>query len=50
MAPEIYGNEEYDGRQADIWSVGATLVVCLAGEYPWEAPTRVPVPRQELFQ
>lgn len=50
MAPEIYANQEYDGRQADIWSVGTTLVVCLAGEYPWEAPTRVPVPRREIFQ
>ncbi|CAM9461673.1 unnamed protein product [Ascophyllum nodosum] len=42
MAPEIFRRQEYDGRKIDIWSVGVMLLVCLAGEYPWEAPTMVP--------
>ncbi|CAM9341589.1 unnamed protein product, partial [Hapterophycus canaliculatus] len=43
MAPEIWNIEEYDGRQIDIWSAGATLLVCLLGDYPWAAPTRIPL-------
>lgn len=42
MAPEIYQVQEYDGRKIDIWSAGVTLLVCLYGEYPWAAPTRIP--------
>ncbi|CAM9461743.1 unnamed protein product [Ascophyllum nodosum] len=41
-APEIFRREDYDGRKTDIWSIGVTLLVCLAGEYPWDAPTTVP--------
>ncbi|CAM9999539.1 unnamed protein product [Ectocarpus sp. 13 AM-2016] len=49
MAPEIWNNQEYDGRQIDIWSVGATLLVCLLGDYPWAAPTRVPMEAQGIY-
>lgn len=42
MAPEIYQVQQYDGRKIDIWSAGVTLLVCLYGEYPWAAPTRIP--------
>ena len=42
MAPEIYQVQEYDGRKIDLWSAGVTLLVCLYGEYPWAAPTRIP--------
>eukprot|EP00903_Cladosiphon_okamuranus_P011493 g10825.t1 len=44
MAPEIYQVQPYDGRKIDIWSTGVTLLVCLYGEYPWAAPTRIPSP------
>lgn len=50
MAPEIYQNSEYDGRQIDIWSVGITLMTCLLGDYTWFAPTRVPVPSQGIYR
>lgn len=50
MAPEIWNNQEYDGRQIDIWSVGATLLVCLLGDYPWAAPTRVPMEAQGIYR
>lgn len=50
MAPEIYRNEEYDGRQIDIWSVGVTLLTCLLGDYAWSAPTRIPVVSRGFYR
>lgn len=50
MAPEIWENGEYDGRQIDIWSAGATLLVCLLGDYAWAAPTRIPVESQGIYR
>lgn len=50
MAPEIYQNTEYDGRQIDIWSVGVTLLTCLLGDYAWAAPTRLPVQSREIYR
>ncbi|CAN0460897.1 unnamed protein product [Ascophyllum nodosum] len=43
MAPEIFRRQEYDGRKIDIWSIGVMLLVCLAGDYPWDAPTKLPM-------
>ena len=42
MAPEIFKGQEYDGRQADIWSLAVTLVLCFTGKYAWDAPTTLP--------
>ncbi len=50
MAPEIYRREHYDGRQIDIWSTGATLLVCLHGDYPWAAPTRIPLGAEGIYR
>lgn len=49
MAPEIYDRQAYDGRQADIWSVGVSLLVCVAGDYPWERPILVSAERRGHF-
>ncbi|CAM9410920.1 unnamed protein product [Pylaiella littoralis] len=49
MSPEIWENKEYDGRQADIWSAGVTLLVCLLGEYLWVAPTRTPLESRGIY-
>ncbi|CAN0136328.1 unnamed protein product [Laminaria digitata] len=43
MAPEVLKNQEYDGRQADIWSVAMTLLLGFTGEYAWPAPTSLPI-------
>ena len=48
MAPEIFKNLEYDGRQADIWSVAMTLLLCFTGLYAWEAPTPLPGSAREV--
>jgi len=34
---------EYDGRKADIWSLGATLWVALTGKFCYEAPRQTDV-------
>ena len=49
MAPEIFQRLAYDGRQADIWSVAVTLLLCLTGRYAWEAPTSFYHPRDTPY-
>ena len=48
MAPEIMKNHEYDGRQADIWSVAIVLLLCFTGDYAWPAPTSLPIDSREI--
>lgn len=35
MAPEVFGDSEYDEKAADIWSCGIVLYEMLAGKIPW---------------
>lgn len=39
MAPEIYNGEAFDGRKADIWSLGVMLYCMVTGSPCWEAPS-----------
>lgn len=38
-APEIITQPEYDGKMADMWSLGVILFVMLTGKVPWESVT-----------
>ncbi|XP_068732386.1 serine/threonine-protein kinase Chk1-like [Montipora capricornis] len=40
VAPEVLSDCEYRAEPADIWSCGIVLVAMLAGELPWDQPTR----------
>lgn len=34
-APEVLRNQPYDGRAADVWSLGVVLFACCTGCLPW---------------
>jgi serine/threonine protein kinase len=36
-APEIVGNEEYDGKKTDIWAMGVVLYAMCSGNMPWSS-------------
>lgn len=40
VAPEVLLKGEYRAEPADIWSCGIVLVAMLAGELPWDEPTK----------
>lgn len=35
-APEIISQQSYDGRMADMWSLGVIIFVLVTGKIPWE--------------
>ena len=40
IAPEVFAGLEHRAEPADLWSCGITLVALLAGELPWDKPSK----------
>jgi serine/threonine protein kinase len=48
MAPECHCKIAYDGRKADIWSLGVILFAMVTGTYPWAIGNRSVMVQQIL--
>jgi serine/threonine protein kinase len=44
--PEIIMNQSYDGKTADIWSLGIVLYTMVTGTLPWTSDNQIAVYRQ----
>jgi serine/threonine protein kinase len=44
--PEIVSNKDYEGKSADIWSLGILLYTMVTGSYPWSATNQTELFRQ----
>jgi serine/threonine protein kinase len=42
-APEVVCAEQYDGRMADIWSLGVMLFALITGEFPWKGTNQIQI-------
>lgn len=40
VAPEVFAKKDYNAEPADLWSCGIVLVAMLAGELPWNEPSK----------
>jgi serine/threonine protein kinase len=45
-APEVISHEEYNGKSADIWSLGILLFTMVTGSLPWSSENRAEMFRQ----
>lgn len=45
MAPEIISSQQYDGKAADVWSLGVILYLLLCGKFPFQSTSL-----HQLFQ
>ncbi|KAK1333037.1 hypothetical protein QTO34_006570 [Cnephaeus nilssonii] len=48
MAPEVLRQEPYDGRKADVWSLGVTLYRTVTGTVPFQGQSLAKIKRQVL--
>jgi serine/threonine protein kinase len=44
--PEIIANQDYDGKSADIWSLGVLLFTMVTGSLPWSSENQVQLFRE----
>ena len=45
-APEVICGEQYDGRMADMWSLGVMLFALITGELPWKGTNQIHIYNQ----